>query len=160
MGINEISELKQLVVFQLENEEFGADINSVREIIRLPDITSVPTAPSTILGVINLRNETIPIISLRRLFGWEDIETDSETRILVVDADGRGIGLVVDSVVEVLRLEKTAFSDSPRSIGASATFYVESIAQVDKRMVLIVNMEHLVETGVEHDFDVDRAQAA
>ena len=68
MTDNRESELRQLVVFKLADEEFGADIGNVREIIRLPEITTVPTAPPTILGVINLRGDTIPILSLQRLF--------------------------------------------------------------------------------------------
>ncbi len=160
MPDNRDSELRQLVVFRVAEEEFGADINNVREIIRLPGITSVPNAPSTILGVINLRGETIPILSLNRLFGGEESVTNSDTRVVVVDDDGRGVGLVVDSVTEVLRLQGGVITEPPRSIGPSAAYYVEGIARVEERLVLIVNMSHLVETRIDHEYELGQAQAA
>ena len=160
MSDNGNSELRQFVVFRLGDEEFGADIINVREIIRLPEITSVPSTPSLILGVVNLRGEMIPILSLHRLFGGDESTTDSDTRVVVVDANGRNVGLVVDSVSEVLRLRDDAISKPPESIGSSASYYIDGIARVDERLVLMVNMSHLVDTGVENEKEIIQNNAA
>jgi len=147
-------------VFKLAGEEFGADIANVLEIIRLPEITSIPSTPSLILGVVNLRGEMIPILSLHRLFGGDESTTDSDTRVVVVDVEGRNVGLVVDSVSEVLRLRDDAISKPPESIGTSASFYIEGIARVDERLVLLVNMPNLVDIGVENEYEIIKNDAA
>lgn len=91
----------QLVVFRLGNEEFGADISQVREIIRAGEITSIPQAPADILGVINLRGQITTVVNLRKHMGMADMKTDGNSRIIVVEVDKRTVGLMVDSVAEV-----------------------------------------------------------
>ena len=91
----------QLVVFRLGNEEFGADISQVREIIRVGEITSIPQSPPDIPGVINLRGEITTVINLRKRMGMEDKPVDGNSRIVVVEVDKKTVGLMVDSVAEV-----------------------------------------------------------
>ena len=95
----------QFVVFQIGNEEFGIDIAHVREIIKVPPITKMPSTPSFIEGVLNLRGMITTVMDLRKRL---DIEgTDSElARIIIVEIEDASIGLVVDSVAEVLRLSQ------------------------------------------------------
>ena len=99
-----LDELIQLVSFGLDQEEFGIDILKVQEINRMVEITKVPQAPSYCEGVINLRGKVIPVIDLRKKFEMEVREWDKDTRIIVCDVDGEQVGMIVDSVDEVLRI--------------------------------------------------------
>ncbi|HXM14419.1 MAG TPA: chemotaxis protein CheW, partial [Candidatus Eremiobacteraceae bacterium] len=82
----------QVVGFRIGNETFGVRIASVREIVRVPEITSVPSAPETVEGVINLRGKIIPVMDLRKRFGQVDVQPDKKNRILVVELDNKLIG--------------------------------------------------------------------
>lgn len=99
---------KQLVIFDLAEETYGVDIGSVREIIRIQEITKVPRTPEFVEGVINLRGKVIPVIALRKRFRFHQAEATKDTRIVVVDIGGTDIGVVVDAVTEVLRLSGDA----------------------------------------------------
>ncbi|MFN9442310.1 MAG: chemotaxis protein CheW, partial [Planctomycetota bacterium] len=94
----------QVVSFRLADEEYGVDIMTVQEIILYGCITQVPEVPEHVLGVINLRGNVIPILNLRRRFGMPDQPANDATRIVVMDLQGRTVGVVVDGVSEVLRL--------------------------------------------------------
>ena len=98
---------RQLVIFQLAREIYGLDINWVREIITLQEITRVPGAPDFVEGVINLRGHVIPVIDLRKRFGLEASVDPRRTRIVVVDVPPHTLGLVVDAVTEVLRIAES-----------------------------------------------------
>src|SRR6267378_4704839 len=87
----------QVVGFRIGDETFGVKIGSVREIVRVPEITSVPNAPDTIEGVINLRGKIIPVMDLRKRFGHAEIQPDKKNRILVVELQGKLVGLIVNS---------------------------------------------------------------
>ncbi len=94
----------QVVGFRIGNETFGVRIASVREIVRVTEITTVPNAPDTIEGVINLRGKIIPVMDLRKRFGQGEIVTDKKNRILVVELDNKLLGLIVNSASEVLKI--------------------------------------------------------
>ena len=93
----------QIVGFRIGRETFGLPIAMVREIVRVPEITSVPNAPDYIEGVINLRGRIIPVVDLRKRFGEKVIEASKKNRIVVVELESRAIGLIVNSASEVLR---------------------------------------------------------
>jgi len=88
----------QLVVFGLADESYGVHVLAVEEIIRLQEITAIPHAPAFVEGVINLRGRVIPVLDLRKRFGLPPTEATKSTRIVVVEASGMTVGLVVDSV--------------------------------------------------------------
>jgi purine-binding chemotaxis protein CheW len=95
---------QQIVVFDLAGEKYGADINAVREIVRMQSITSIPQAPHAIEGVINLRGKVNPVMDLRKRFGLPVSEETKDSRIVVVDIGEQDIGLIVDAVAEVNRI--------------------------------------------------------
>src|SRR5579859_5124862 len=94
----------QVVGFRIGEETFGVRIGSVREIVRVPEITAVPNAPDTIEGVINLRGKIIPVMDLRKRFGQTETQPDKGDRMLVVGLDDELVGLVVHSASEVLKI--------------------------------------------------------
>ncbi|MGH9675616.1 MAG: chemotaxis protein CheW, partial [Candidatus Acidiferrum sp.] len=85
----------QIVGFRIGSETYGVRIGSVREIVRVPEITSVPNAPDTVEGVINLRGKIIPVMDLRKRFGQSEIKPDKKNRILVVELENKMLGLIV-----------------------------------------------------------------
>ena len=95
---------KQLVVLDLGSEAYGVNIGSVREIIRMQEITQLPRMPQYVEGVINLRGKVTPVVDLRKRFGLDVTEYTKETRIVVVDVGNQDIGVIVDAVTEVLRI--------------------------------------------------------
>jgi purine-binding chemotaxis protein CheW len=94
----------QVVGFRIGNETYGVRIGSVREIVRVPEITIVPNAPESIEGVINLRGKIIPVMDLRKRFGNVSVQPDKKNRILVVELESRLLGLIVSSASEVLKI--------------------------------------------------------
>ena len=105
--------LLQLVTFVIGEEEFGIDILKVQEIIRIMDITKVPSSPPHVEGVINLRGKVIPVIDLRSRFNMEHHPHDSHTRIIVIELHGMIVGFVVDAVSEVLRIQSNTVEPPP-----------------------------------------------
>jgi purine-binding chemotaxis protein CheW len=101
---------QQYVTFLSGNEVFAADMSPVKEIIRLPDVVRVPLAPAALEGLANLRGKVLPIISLRRLFGFEELEHDDSTRALVIDV-GQPLGFVVDKVSSVVDVDLGRLED-------------------------------------------------
>ncbi len=98
------SDTRQFVTFISGNEAFAVDMAPVQEIIRLPTVVRVPLAPESLNGLANLRGKVLPIISLRRLFGFSDVAADDATRVMVVDV-GQPLGFVVDRVASVIGVD-------------------------------------------------------
>ena len=138
--VNEANEL-QLVVFDLAEETYGVDIGSVREIIRIQEITKVPRTPDYVEGVINLRGKVIPVIDLRRKFGFKKAEVTKDTRIVVVDISGNDIGVVVDAVTEVLRLSSDAVEPPSGVITTADSDYLLGIAKLESRLVILLDLQ-------------------
>ena len=101
---------QQFVVFIAGEEVFAADMTPVKEIIRVPDVVRVPLAPAALEGLANLRGKVLPIISLRRLFGFPELAHDDSTRALVVDV-GQPLGFVVDRVSSVVGVDANHIED-------------------------------------------------
>lgn len=136
----------QLVGFRLGDEEYGVPITDVQEIIRLRTVTvtRVPNAPEFVEGVINLRGRMVPVLDLRGRFGLEAHERGRESRVVVVRVQGRTFGVVVDAVTEVVRVAADQFEELPElALGAGAE-YVNSVARVDGRMVITVDLARVL----------------
>ena len=137
---------KQLVVFDLAEEGYGVDIGSVREIIRMQDITTVPRTPECVEGVINLRGKVIPVVDLRKRFGFPEADATKDTRIVVVDINGQDIGVVVDSVTEVLRIGADAVEPPSSVITTADSEYLLGIAKLDTRLSILLDLEQALST--------------
>lgn len=152
-------ELLQLVSFKIGSEEYGIDILKVQEINRMPDITKVPQAPHYVDGVINLRGKVIPIINTRRKFSLEEKEADKDTRIVVVDINGEVIGLVVDSVNEVLRIPHSIVEPPPNVTIDSGANYITGVARLEDRLLILLDLASLVGDSVMEFAATDKAVA-
>lgn len=132
----------QLVTFTLGDESFGLDIMNVQEVIRMPSITRVPQAPAYVDGMTNLRGHILPVVDTRTKFGMEKVESSVSNRVIVVDIGGRAIGLNVDAVSEVLRVDSKNIEDAPASLSESADrASITRVVKLDggKRLVMILD---------------------
>jgi len=137
------SDLKGLVTFKIDNEEFGIDILSVETIIRMTEITKVPKAPEYVEGVINLRGSIIPIIDFRKRFNLKPREDGKNTRIIVANIDNKQMGFIVDSVSEVLRLPVSLIEPPPAIVAGIEAEYIEGVGKLDDRLLILINIEKL-----------------
>ncbi|MCL6120364.1 MAG: chemotaxis protein CheW [Deltaproteobacteria bacterium] len=142
-------EIVQLVTFKLGNEEFALDILKVQEINRVVEITKVPKAPDFVEGVINLRGRVIPIVDIRKKFHLKIKEATKETRIIVVNIMNKTIGLIVDSVSEVLRINSSTIQPPPPLIAGLDSDYIKGVGKLDERLIILLDIDKIFTTG-EH----------
>lgn len=139
------------LTFRIAREEYGLEILKVREIIGLMEITPVPRTPDFIRGVINLRGRIIPVISLRSKFGMETIADTEETCIIVVDvARGRTpvqMGIVVDSVSEVLDISGADIDDTPAFGADCDTDYIMGMAKAKGSVKILLDIDKVLTDG-------------
>lgn len=135
----------QLVGFHVGGEEFCLDILRVQEIIRLQQLTRVPNSHESMDGVMNLRGKIIPVIGLRKRFGLEPVPPNKQNRIVVVEIGGAVLGLIVDSVSEVLRLPAGAIEPPPQ-LGKVQQEYVSGVGKIDDRLLILLDMDRLMST--------------
>jgi purine-binding chemotaxis protein CheW len=136
-------EVLQLVTFKLGGEEYAVDILKVQEINRMVEITSVPHTSNYVEGVINLRGKVIPVVNLRKKFGMEMRDTDSQSRIMVVDV-GTTIGVMVDSVSEVLRLSADTVEPPPPMTGGVGSEYIKGVGKLQDRLLILLDIDKLL----------------
>jgi purine-binding chemotaxis protein CheW len=134
----------QVVGFRIGNETFGVRIGSVREIVRVPEITTVPSAPDTVEGVINLRGKIIPVMDLRKRFGHVDIQPDKKNRILVVELQNKLVGLIVNAASEVLKIPPSEI-EAPGSVFAEGeSSYVTGVGKLKGRLIILLDVTKLL----------------
>jgi purine-binding chemotaxis protein CheW len=146
--ISAMSEI-QLVVFDLASEHYGVDISDVREIMRMQNITKVPGAMFYVEGVINLRGKVLPVLDLRKRLGLKVAEQTEESRIVVVDiADGE-VGVIVDAVTEVLRVQNAAIEPPSSMVAQGNSDYLRGIAKLTDRLIILLDLNKLLSSKAD-----------
>ena len=135
---------EQLVVFELLGETYGVDISTVREIIRMQVITDVPKTPDFVEGVINLRGNVIPVIDLHKRFDLPLTEETQDSRIMVVETDGIIVGMIVDSVSEVLRIPKDNIDPPPPVFAGVDVSYLRGIGKLGEKLIVLLDMNKVL----------------
>ena len=148
----------QLVSFTLAKELYGVEITKVREIILITDITRIPETPSFVKGLINLRSSVIPVIDLRVRFGMPEGELTDESRIMVVQACGKTIGIVVDAVSEVLRVNQEHIAPPPPTVAGLGREYLTGLVKLDKQLLILLDIDMIL--GKNGDEALDAVAAA
>jgi purine-binding chemotaxis protein CheW len=137
----------QIVGFRIGRETFGLPIAMVREIVRVPEITSVPNAPDYIEGVINLRGRIIPVVDLRKRFGEKVIEVSKRNRIVVVELESRSIGLIVNSASEVIKIPPSDI-EAPHSVFQEGELnYITGVGKFRGRLVMMLDLSKILQRG-------------
>ena len=135
------TEERQLVVFDLAQQQYGVEISAVREIIRFQEITSVQDSPLSVEGIINLRGGMIPVVDLRKRFGLAVTAATAQSRILVVEIDGADVGVVVDAVAEVLRIPASSIEATSSVVTTAESFYINGIAKIEDQLLILLDLE-------------------
>jgi len=142
----------EYVVFKLNGEFYGVDINNVENIERYTEITRVPYTNKYIKGIINLRGNITPVIDLRERFGLPASDLTDEMRIMIVKAKELNIGMVVDSSSEVLQLDIEDIDEAPTVSAGTDENFISKIGKKDGRIVMLIDILkvlNLVEMEVE-----------
>ncbi len=129
------AELIQLVVFSLEDESFGADINQVREIVRVGMVTPIPDSPDFIRGVTNIRGEIIIVIDLKERFFLPVRKPVESKHVVITGQEGNLYGLLVDEVTEVLRIPRTEIKTTPHLITKIDRTYISGVLTLENRLI-------------------------
>jgi purine-binding chemotaxis protein CheW len=131
---------KQLVIFELETENFGIDISSVEGIAKVQEITKIPKAPVYMVGITNLRGSVLPVIDLQKRFGMISQEATDETRIVIANMGGVKIGMVVSAVSEVLTIDDKVIEPPPPLVSNTNSEFITGVAKIDKRLVILLDL--------------------
>jgi purine-binding chemotaxis protein CheW len=137
-------DVKQLISFTVGAEEYGLELSRVKEVIRMRQITWLPKAPASVKGVINLRGDVIPIVDLRERFGLSAQEQTATTRVIVVEVQGRMVGMVVDVANQVVRVPDDQFEPPPLIIGAADQGFVTAVGKIGDRLVIMIDVERIL----------------
>ena len=138
-------ETDQYLVFIVKSQEFGFQAMRVQEISRVLDITEVPSAPSYIEGIMNLRGRLASVINFRNKFGFEPKEHDEDTRTIIIEQGGFPIGVVVDSVEEVIKIADDMVQKLPESTSTSVSEeYMTGVGMLENRLIILLDVDKVL----------------
>jgi purine-binding chemotaxis protein CheW len=135
---------KQLVVFELTDEFYGVDIAAVESIIKMQAVTKLPHAPDFVEGVTNLRGKVLPVIDLNKRFGLPRQSPGKDGRIIVVSIEGIQVGMIVDSVSEVLTLSEQVVEPTPTIATSVDSTFITGIAKLEDRLVILLDLKKVL----------------
>ncbi|MDA3846070.1 MAG: chemotaxis protein CheW [Vallitaleaceae bacterium] len=135
---------KQFIVIKQGKEKYGINISYIHNIVRIQSITRVPKAPKYMTGVINLRGEIIPVMSLRLRFGLQAEPFTNTTRIIIVKVSGQAIGIIVDEVEEVINLRDTDMEMIIKDATDEKANYISGVGKVGTELVTLLNIEGFI----------------
>ncbi|MFY0759021.1 chemotaxis protein CheW [Metabacillus dongyingensis] len=134
----------KMIVFQLNHEEYGISVDKVRSIEKIQVITRVPGTKPFVIGVINLRGIVTPVIDLRTRFDMQQMPFSDSSRIIVAALDQYEVGLIVDAANDVIDLEMDEIEPAPEVVGAVEDDYVEGVAKIDRRLIIILDLNKVL----------------
>ncbi len=138
-------EIMQVIGFKLGDEEFGVDIFSVKEIIRMSMMTRVPNAPEFVVGVINMRGKVIPIIDLCIRFGLPATTfSNTDRKIIVIEHENKTVGFLVDVVNEVTNINKKLTEPPPPMVAGIDSDYITAIAKLDEKLLILLEISKIL----------------
>ena len=134
----------QLTTFRLGDEEYGIEIDKVKDIITVPTITPVINSPFSIIGMMNLRGKLIPVMDLRERFGISQQQTTRKSRIMVVEIRNELIGLLVDQVTQVLKVNEEIIEHAPKYESLVEEAYIRGICRLEERLIILLDIDRVI----------------
>ncbi len=134
----------QWVTFRLEEEVYGVNVMQVQEVLRMTDIAPVPGAPSYVLGIINLRGNVVTVMDTRSRFALPPHEADDATRIVIIEAEDQVVGIMVDSVAEVVYLKQSDIEVAPNVGNEESSRYIQGVANRADGLLILVDLDKLL----------------
>jgi len=141
---NTQDEIIQWVTFRLDNEKYGIRVMQVQEVLRITEIAPVPGAPDYVLGIINLRGNVVTVIDSRKRFGLTETEADDSTRIVIIEAEKNVVGILVDSVAEVVDLRTSEIDAAPNVGNDDSSKYIQGVSSKEKELLILVDVNKLL----------------
>ena len=137
-------EVLQWVTFQLENETYGINVMQVQEVLRYTEIAPVPGAPEYVLGIINLRGNVVTVIDTRSRFGMPSGDVSENSRIVIIEAEKQVIGIMVDSVAEVVYLRSSEIDAAPAVGTEESAKFIQGVSNRDGQLLILVDLNKLL----------------
>jgi len=137
----------QVVRFMVGKESFGVDIGRIQEIVTIPEITRVPDTPDFLEGIINLRGKIVSVIDLRKRLKVNGAGRHKKNRILVTEIEGRVVGLVVDEVSEVLRLNPDNIEPPPEMVNSVGAEYITGVGKLEDKIIMLLDVAKILKTS-------------
>ncbi len=134
----------QWVTFRLENETYGINVMQVQEVLRYTDIAPVPGAPGYVLGIINLRGNVVTVIDTRSRFGLPPSEVTENSRIVIIEAEKQVIGIMVDSVAEVVYLRSSEIESAPNVGTEESAKFIQGVCNRGEELLILVDLNKLL----------------
>jgi purine-binding chemotaxis protein CheW len=134
----------QWVTFRLDNETYGINVMQVQEVLRYSEIAPVPGAPSYVLGIINLRGNVVTVIDTRQRFGLASSEVTDNTRIVIIEADKQVIGILVDSVAEVVYLRQSEVETAPNVGNDESAKFIQGVCNKNGELLILVELDKMM----------------
>jgi len=146
-AVNPQDEVLQWVTFRLEGEAYGINVMQVQEVLRVSEITPVPGSPSYILGIINLRGNVVTVLDTRMRFGLPPHETDDASRVVIVESNGNVLGILVDSVAEVVYLRSSDIETAPNVGNDESSKYIQGVYSNEGNLLILVDVNKLLSSN-------------
>ncbi|GLX83173.1 chemotaxis protein CheW [Thalassotalea eurytherma] len=137
-------EVLQWVTFKLDSETYGINVMQVQEVLRHTEIAPVPGAPGYVLGIINLRGNVVTVIDTRARFGLESGEVTDNTRIVIIESEKQVIGIMVDSVAEVVYLKASEIDIAPNVGNDESAKFIQGVSNRDGELLILVDLNKLL----------------
>ena len=137
-------EVLQWVTFHLEDETYGINVMQVQEVLRYTEIAPVPGAPVYVLGIINLRGNVVTVIDTRARFGLSGNDVTDNSRIVIIEADKQVIGILVDSVAEVVYLRSSEIDSTPNIGTEESAKFIQGVSNRDGELLILVDLNKLL----------------
>jgi len=137
-------EMLQWVTFKLEQETYGVNVMQVQEVLRYSDIAPVPGAPSYVLGIINLRGNVVTVIDTRSRFGLMPADVTDNTRVVIIESDKQVIGILVDSVAEVVYMKASEIEMAPNVGTDESAKFIKGVCNRDEELLILVDLDKLL----------------
>ena len=134
----------QWVTFRLSGETYGINVMQVQEVLRYTEIASVPGAPEYVLGIINLRGNVVTVIDTRNRFGLASGELTDNTRIVIIEAEGHVIGILVDSVAEVVYLRQSEIETAPNVGNDESAKFIQGVCHKNEELLILIELDKLL----------------
>ncbi len=133
-------DMLELLAFWVADEEYALPIVEIQEIIKLPPITEVPRTPRSVVGIISLRGTIVPVLDLRQVLRLDQSAATRQSRILVLRANGDPVGLLVDRVTSVVRLESESIEATPRAMQGQEAQLLRGVGRLGSRLIIVLDV--------------------
>ncbi|EWH09460.1 chemotaxis protein CheW [Catenovulum agarivorans DS-2] len=138
------NEILQWVTFKLDDETYGINVMQVQEVLRYSEIAPVPGAPDYVLGIINLRGNVVTVIDTRSRFGLNPSEVTDNSRIVIIEAEKQVIGILVDSVAEVVYLKSSEIDSAPNVGTEESARFIQGVSNRGAELLILVDLNKLL----------------